>query len=102
MHHKKSFNRNAVKKNGPLTWDSLNDDLIEGFNTDNTQQITRPLLYNTKINNSIEKSSNNSNRYKELSESSSNNHILSDNQKSPTFRSVGPHMDSTVNYQGQK
>ena len=104
MHHKKSFNKNFnKKKNGPVTWDSLNDDLIEGFNTETTNQTIQVNVQNPKINSQfVENKPIDSNRYKEIKENFDKVPILSENQKSPTFRSVGPHQDSTVNYQGEK
>ena len=92
MHHKKSFSKSAAKKNGPVTWEALNDDLVEGGIAEISPQ--KGFLRNSKRNNFIEtRTSYNTNN---------NDQITSENQKSPTFRSVGPNLDSTVNLQGLK
>ena len=107
MQHKKSFNKNNSKSNGPLTWDSLNDDLIEGFNTErNThtnlhqKMIRQDYIKNSRTNNFLEKKNLNNGNYNE--NTFNHRQTLSENQQSPTFRSVGPHQDSTINNQGQK
>ena len=90
MDHRKSFSKSTVKKNGPVTWSGLNDDFIEGFNYAPQQHFVINPPHNF-----IEKSSNTNNNHMR-------SNTLSDNQKSPTFRPVGPHVDSTVNRQGTK
>ena len=107
MHHKKLFVKNNSKTNGPLTWDSLNEDLIEGFNTEkntnhnsNHKFIRLEYTPNSRTNNFIEKKNTNNENYNENTDNESQ--IISENQQSPTFRTVGPHQDSTINNQGQK
>ena len=87
--NKSLINMKNSKKNGPLSWDLLSDEkVIEKFIHDNTildkpsiqtkpiQIPTPPQIYY--------------------------NVPLSENQKSITFRTVGPNVDSTVNNKGIK
>jgi hypothetical protein len=96
MHHKKAFAKIESKKNGPLTWDALNEDLIEGFSTVGPQQHQKSIGRRTSHSNFIQTKSKSNYSTNSMSQASS------ENQNSPTFRPVGPHLDSTVNVQGQK
>ena len=52
--------------------------------------------------NELPKTNYNNQKVIQTSNNNPKNPVISENQKSPTFRSVGPNLDSTINYQGQK
>lgn len=101
-----------TKKDGPLVWDILTEDkTLEGilkneryFLNDSTNANDPPLTIVNNVNtikNNNEKQTQQQN-INELPIFLGGNVPLSENQKSKTFRPVGPFEDSTVNWKGKK
>lgn len=97
------------KKNGPLSWNIVEDETLETLlmqernakiNNLKPSFISNP--FQNKINSNYPYSSTSSLNHNMNTNFISKNELVSENQKSKTFKSVGPYEDSTVNKIGVK
>ncbi len=104
--NKERVKNSNMKKNGPLSWDLLyNDDGLKTLLKSERQENYKSYKLNPSDNDSkINKfpfiSNHQSNNYNP--NFISKNELISENQISKTFRSVGPYDDSTINSNGIK
>jgi hypothetical protein len=81
-----------LKKNGPLSWEVLTDDkVLEQLINDNSPKSSRTA--NTPFSQTINPS---------FIQNQVHHTIKSENQKSNTFRTVGPNENTTIDNNGQK
>jgi hypothetical protein len=117
--NKSRIKNTTDKKNGPLTWDNIKYDqtletFLKGERMENLNKNQRNLESNPNLNflnlNSLTSSIDSLNSIHQNSLSYTNNvknfetspSFISENQKSKTFRSVGPLEDSTIDNKGKK
>jgi hypothetical protein len=94
-----------LKKNGPLSWELLTDDkVLEQLINDNTPKNPPNLIaaFNPMNNPPNLVGAFNPMNNPSLIQNKIQNIVKSDNQKSSTFRTVGPNENSTINNTGQK
>lgn len=86
---KTQVKKTNIKKNGPLTWDVLSEDqALEGM-------LKNERMYTANTDNNLVTNT-------VQAPSFLGGRALSENQKSKTFRPVGPFDDSTINFKGNK